>query len=90
MPDLHRGLPRTPELQSRSGTSLIPLFGVLANLACMVFYLVGPFMGYGTVKEPLLALGVAAVWAIYGGIYFTRSSKASGRATLIESRGAGA
>ncbi len=24
----------------------IPLFGLLANLACMVFYLVGPFMGY--------------------------------------------
>ena len=27
-------------------------------------------MGYGTEKEPLLALGIAAVWAIYGGIYF--------------------
>jgi len=66
---------------------LVPLFGILANLACMVFYIVGPFMGYGTVKEPLLALGVAAVWAIYGGVYFTRSSKASGRATLIASRG---
>lgn len=38
----------------------------------------------------LLALGVAAVWAIYGGVYFTRSSKASGRTILIESRGAGA
>jgi amino acid transporter len=65
---------------------LIPLFGVLANLACMIFYLVGPFMGYGTVKEPLLALGIAAVWAIYGGIYFSRSSKATGRTTLVTSR----
>jgi amino acid transporter len=60
----------------------IPLFGILANLACMVFYLIGPFMGFGTPKEPLLALGIAAVWAIYGGIYFARASKAKGRATL--------
>ena len=65
---------------------LIPLFGVVANLACMAFYIIGPFMGYGTVKEPLLALGVAAVWAIYGGIYFIRSSKAMGRTTLVTSR----
>ena len=64
----------------------IPVFGLLANLACMAFYLIGPFMGYGTKMEPLLALGIAAVWAIYGGIYFMRSSKAQGRATLIESK----
>jgi amino acid transporter len=64
----------------------IPVFGVLANLACMGFYLVGPFMGYGTKMEPLLALGVALVWAIYGGIYFVRSSKSKGRTTLIEGR----
>jgi amino acid transporter len=65
---------------------LIPIFGLVANLACMVFYLVGPFMGYGTVKEPLLALGIAIVWAIYGGIFFLRSSKATGRTTLVTSR----
>jgi len=64
----------------------IPVFGVLANLACMAFYLVGPFMGYGTKMEPLLALGIALVWAIYGGIYFVRVSKRTGRTTLVESR----
>jgi amino acid transporter len=64
----------------------IPVFGLLANLACMCFYLVGPFMGYGTKMEPLLALGVALVWAIYGGIYFVRSSKTTGRTVLIEGR----
>ena len=64
----------------------IPVFGLLANLACMAFYLIGPFMGYGTKMEPLLALGIAAVWAIYGGIYFVRSSKSQGRATLIEAK----
>ena len=65
---------------------LIPVFGLLANLACMAFYLIGPFMGYGTKMEPLLALGVALVWAIYGGIYFLRASRAAGRTTLVESR----
>ena len=68
---------------------LIPLFGLLANLACMAFYLIGPFMGYGTKMEPLLALGVAAVWAVYGGIYFVRSSKGKGRTTLVAERGMG-
>ena len=64
----------------------IPLFGLAANLGCMAFYLIGPFMGYGTVKEPLLALGIALVWAIYGGIYFVMSSKSKGRTTLVGSR----
>lgn len=65
---------------------LIPGFGLAANLACMAFYLIGPFMGYGTKMEPLLALGIAAVWAIYGGLYFMKSSKASGRDTLVPRR----
>ena len=65
---------------------IIPVFGLVANLACMGFYLVGPFMGYGTKMEPLLALGIAAVWAIYGGIYFVRSSKVTGRTTLVTGR----
>jgi amino acid transporter len=65
---------------------LIPIFGVIANLVCMAFYLIGPFMGYGTKMEPFLALGIALVWAIYGGIYFTMSSKKSGRRTLVASR----
>ncbi len=66
----------------------IPVFGLLANLACMAFYLIGPFMGYGTKKEPLLALGIALVWGLYGGIYFLRASKAKGRTTLVERSGA--
>jgi len=36
--------------------------------------------------EPFGALGIAAVWAIYGAIYFTRSSRTSGRTTLVENR----
>jgi amino acid transporter len=61
----------------------IPLFGLAANLVCMAFYLIGPFMGYGTKMEPFLALGIAAVWGIYGGIYFISCSKKTGRTTLV-------
>ena len=68
----------------------IPIFGLVANLVCMAFYLIGPFMGFGTAKEPLLALGIAIVWALYGGIYFMRSSKQKGRTTLVGERGMGA
>ncbi len=68
---------------------LVPIFGVVANLICMLFYLIGPFMGYGTKMEPFGALGIAAVWGIYGGIYFMRSSKQTGRTTLVTSRTAG-
>jgi amino acid transporter len=60
----------------------IPVFGLVANVGCMLAYIVLPFLGYGTKMEPFLALGAAAVWGIYGGIYFIRSSKATGRATL--------
>jgi basic amino acid/polyamine antiporter, APA family len=68
---------------------LIPIFGVLANLVCMAFYLIGPFMGFGTKMEPFLALGIAAVWGIYGGIYFVLNSKKQGRTTLVTNRAAG-
>jgi amino acid transporter len=64
----------------------IPLFGVLANLACMIFYLVGPVYGYGSKKEPLIALGIAAVWGIYGAIYFLIGSKKKGKEVLLSSR----
>jgi amino acid transporter len=65
---------------------LIPGFGLIANLICMAFYLIGPVFGLGTFKEPLLALGISAVWGIYGAIYFIRSSKSKGKAILLESK----
>jgi APA family basic amino acid/polyamine antiporter len=62
---------------------VVPIFGLLANLACMLFYLVGPFMVPGmSAKEPYFALGGVALWGIYGLIYFTSSSKAQGKAML--------
>jgi amino acid transporter len=67
---------------------LIPGFGLFANLVLMAFYVISPVFGLGTFKEPLLALGISAVWGIYGAIYFLRSSKAKGKAVLLESRDA--
>ena len=66
--------------------TLIPGFGLLANLVCMAFYLISPVFGLGTFKEPLLALAISAVWGIYGAIYFLRSSKAKGKALLLTTK----
>ena len=65
---------------------LIPGFGLIANLVCMAFYLISPVFGLGTFKEPLLALGISAIWGIYGAIYFIRSSKSKGKSILFQSR----
>ena len=61
----------------------IPLFGLVANLLCMLFYLVGPFLVSGmSVKEPYIALGLCAAWGVYGATYFMRVSKAKGKTLL--------
>jgi APA family basic amino acid/polyamine antiporter len=65
---------------------VIPVFGLVANLLCMLTYIVVPFLGIGTKMEPLCALGIAAVWGIYGGIYFISSSKKTGRTTLVTNK----
>jgi amino acid transporter len=66
--------------------TLIPGFGLVANLVLMGFYVAGPFFNLGTKMEPLTALGIAAMWGIYGGIYFLRSSKKKGKEVLLTSR----
>ncbi|MGA2220601.1 MAG: APC family permease [Verrucomicrobiia bacterium] len=63
---------------------VVPIFGLLANLGCMLFYLIGPFTVAGmSVKEPYIALGVCAAWGIYGLVYFLKSSKAKGKETIL-------
>jgi amino acid transporter len=65
----------------------VPLFGLVANLACMLFYLIGPFTVSGmSVKEPYIALGVCGLWGIYGAFYFAKSSKAKGREKILTSK----
>jgi APA family basic amino acid/polyamine antiporter len=66
---------------------VIPVLGLLANLVIMLFYLVGPFTVAGmSWKEPYIALGVCAIWGIYGAIYFLKSSKAKGKEILLSSK----
>ena len=64
---------------------VIPLFGLVANLLCMLFYLVGPFLVSGmSVKEPYIALGLCAAWGAYGATYFLSASKSRGKTMLSE------
>ncbi len=66
---------------------VIPVFGLLANLVIMLFYLIGPFMVAGmSWKEPYIALGVVALWGIYGALYFLKASKAKGKEVLLSSK----
>jgi len=52
----------------------------------MLFYLVGPFSVAGmSFKEPYIALGIAALWGIYGAIFFLGASKKKAKSVLIES-----
>jgi amino acid transporter len=66
--------------------TLIPAFGLVANLVCMGFYIYGPAAGYGTPKEPRLALGIAAVWALYGIVHLFLVSRKKGKSVLLASR----
>ncbi len=75
------------EHQSFSGFKhlVIPLFGLLANLACMLFYLVGPFTVAGmSVKEPFIALGVCGLWGVYGLVYFVSASRKKAKSVFVE------
>ena len=66
---------------------VVPIFGLIANFGCMLFYLIGPFTVSGmSWKEPYIALGVAAVWGIYGAIYFLKRSKATGKEVLLTAK----
>lgn len=64
----------------------IPVFGAVANLACMAFYIIGPLEGLGSVKEPLMAVGISIVWGIYGAFYFSRNSRKRGKETILAAK----
>jgi amino acid transporter len=66
---------------------VVPLFGLLANFGCMLFYLIGPFSIAGmSVKEPYIALGVSALWIILGGIYLAVNSKSRGKDIILTTK----
>ena len=63
---------------------LIPGFGLIANLGCMLFYLIGPFSVPGmSSKEPFIALAFCGLWGIVGAIYFIMKSKSSGKTMMV-------
>jgi amino acid transporter len=69
---------------------VIPVFGVIANFICMLFYLIGPLPVNGSSlvagmswHEPYIALAVVAIWGIYGAIYFAMTSKKKGREVFL-------
>jgi hypothetical protein len=62
---------------------VVPIFGAIANFACLAFYVIGPIEGLGSAKEPLLALGFSVIWGLYGAIYFARNSKKRGKDTIL-------
>ena len=63
----------------------VPVFGLLANLGCMLFYIIGPFSVSGmSWKEPFIALGVAAVFGIWGLIHFVTHSKKKEKPIFVE------
>ena len=62
---------------------VVPVFGAVANFACLAFYIIGPMEGLGSVKEPLMAVAISAIWGIYGAIYFVRNSKKRGKETIL-------
>lgn len=64
---------------------VVPVFGLLANLLCMLFYLIGPFSVAGmSWKEPFVALGIAGVWALYGVVHFYTSSKKRDKPVMVQ------
>ena len=68
----------------------IPVFGLLANFGCMLFYLVGPFSVPGmSVKEPYIALVCSALLIIAGGIYLAMNSKSRGKEMVLSAKPAG-
>ena len=61
---------------------VVPVFGALANFACMAFYVIGPIEGLGSWKEPIIAVVLSVVWGVYGALYFSRNSRKKGKSTL--------
>jgi amino acid transporter len=68
---------------------VVPVFGLVANLLCMLFYLIGPFTVAGmSWKEPYAALAISVLWGAYGWWYFSVSGKRKAlKATSAPARG---
>jgi amino acid transporter len=66
---------------------VVPVFGLIANLLCMLFYLIGPkVVANMSPLEPYVALGIAGFWGLYGAGYFIYASKTKGRGVLLTAK----
>jgi amino acid transporter len=69
---------------------VVPVFGLLANFGCMLFYLLGPIPAIGVPgmswHEPYIALGVSALWIGFGAIYFAMTSKKKGKEIILTAK----
>lgn len=65
---------------------VVPIFGAIANFACLAFYIIGPLEGIGSWKEPIIAVALSVVWGVYGAIYFLRNSRRKGKDTILIAR----
>ena len=66
---------------------VVPIFGLVANLGCMIFYLVGPFSVAGmSWHEPFYALGFCLVWIVIGAFYLVSSSKKKGKEIMLSQK----
>jgi amino acid transporter len=68
---------------------VVPVFGLLANFGCMLFYIIGPSSVAGmSWKEPYIALGVAVIWGIWGAIHFVLGSKKKEKPMFVQTTAA--
>ncbi len=66
---------------------VVPVFGLLANFGCMLFYLVGPFFVSGmSWHEPYFALVFSALWIVLGGVYLAMNSKSRGKEIMLSAK----
>jgi amino acid transporter len=69
---------------------IVPVFGLLANFGCMLFYLLGPIPAIGVAgmswHEPYIALACSFAWIFAGIIYFMVNSKSKGKEVLLTSK----
>ncbi|HLX69062.1 MAG TPA: APC family permease [Verrucomicrobiae bacterium] len=66
---------------------VVPVFGLLANFGCMLFYIIGPkFVPGMSWKEPYFALAAAGIWIVIGAIYFVSRSKKAGKEIVLSQK----
>ena len=56
---------------------VVPVFGALANFACMAFYVIGPLEGLGSWKEPIIAVVLSGHLGSLRSVSISRATRRS-------------